>query len=267
MIHSIPLRNTHQFSDFICDYVSGQNKFSFLPNNYFEKNYVRQIIDQRKSKPINRLTLVDVLTEQNIAANEATKKNIALLQNENCFTITTAHQPCFFGGPLYTFYKAISAIKLAEQYKKDFPENDFVPVYYIGSEDHDLAELNHFYLFNKKIEWHTQQAGAVGSMHLSGLNEIYSELELLLKNEEKKDEILSLLQSFYNENNSMTSAFRKLLNHFLGKFGLVILDANDKRLKTEFSSIFLDELKNKNSFKLLNEKSWLQNFRDDNSIL
>ena len=265
MIHSIPIRNTHQFSSFICDFVNDERNFSFLPANYFSADYLKSTIDERKNCFNNRGVLTSVLHEQNsaIECSESTKKNIELLKNENCFTVTTAHQPCLFGGPLYTIYKAISAIKLAEHYKKEFPENDFVPVYYIGSEDHDVEELNHFYLFNNKIEWKPDQAGAVGSMPISGIDTVFEELENLLKNESKKDEIVALLKSFYAENNSMSFAFRQLMNHFLGKYGLVILDANDKRLKQTFQSIFADELLNQNSFKLLNDKKWLQNFADE----
>ena len=257
MIHQIPVQNTSQFSSFICDFIASEN--------YVDKNDVSNIILDRNSKLINRSVLTEVLIEQNttISISSATKKNISLLNNENCFTITTAHQPCFFSGPLYTIYKAISAIKLAEQYKNDFPEKDFVPVYYIGSEDHDLQELNHFYLFNKKIEWQTNQSGAVGSMQISGTESVFVELENLLKNETKKDEVIALLKSFYAQGNTMSLAFRKLMNHFLGKFGLVILDANDKRLKQTFKSIFTDELVNQNSFKLLNDKTWMQNFDDE----
>ena len=72
-----------------------------------------------------------------------------------------------------------------------------------------------------------------------------------------------MFKSFYAQGNTMSFAFRQLMNHFLGKYGLVILDANDKRLKQTFKSIFTDELVNQNSFKLLNDKTWMQNFDDE----
>ena len=264
-MQEILLRNTHQFSKFICDFTEQKNEFSFLPSNYFSKTYIENLIAERKINYANRNILTQVLTEQysTIETENAVKNSLLKLKNENCFTVTTAHQPCFFGGPLYTILKAITAIKIAEQYKKDFPENDFVPVYYIGSEDHDLEELNHFYLFNKKIEWQTEQGGAVGSMSINSIENVITELESLLKNEEKKDEIIALLKKSYQPEITMAKAFRLLLNELLGKFGLIILDANDKRFKQSFISIFKDDLLNNSAFKLLNKKKWLQHFTNN----
>ncbi len=254
MIEYLPLENTRQFSDFVCKFVSQQNNFS--------KKNVQQIIAQRKNNSVNRSVLVEVLKKQysKIESKNEVMANINLLQNENCFSVTTAHQPCLFTGPLYTIYKAISTIKLAEQFKKDFPENDFVPVFYIGSEDHDKAEINHFYLFNKKIEWQNENGGAVGSMELSDIEIVFEELNLLLQNEIKKEELMALLKSCYAAENAMSSAFRLLLHHLLGKFGLVILDANDARLKQQFVKVMQDDMQHQSAFRLLNEKSWLQNF-------
>ncbi len=257
MIEYLPLENTRQFSNFVCQFVSTENNFS--------KNNLQEIIAHQKNNSVNRAVLVQVLKEQysTIELKNEVLANINLLQNENCFSVTTAHQSCLFTGPMYTIYKAISAIKLAEQFKKDFPENDFVPVFYIGSEDHDKAEINHFYLFNKKIEWQNENGGAVGSMQLSGIETVLEELNLLLQNEIKKEELMVLLKSCYAPENTMSSAFRLLLHHLLGKFGLVILDANDARFKQQFVNVMQDDMQNQSAFRLLNEKSWLQNFENE----
>ncbi|MFM2049035.1 MAG: hypothetical protein RI955_1583, partial [Bacteroidota bacterium] len=212
-----------------------------------------------------RNELVQILQEQNsfLTNSEKAFGNIKLLENNNCFTITTAHQPCLFTGPIYTIVKAISAIKLAQQYKKDFPENDFVPVFYIGSEDHDLDELNHLNLFNKKINWQTNQSGAVGSMGLEGIETVITEIESLLQNEVRKDDIISIIKKCYKPEYTMAKAFRCLLHELLGNYGLVILDANEPRLKQHFKQIIKDELLNQNSVKLLNDENWLRNFENN----
>ena len=67
------------------------------------------------------------------------------LGEEKTFTITTGHQLVLFGGPLYTTYKILSAIELAAHLQQQFPENSFVPVFWIHTEDHDFEEINHYY--------------------------------------------------------------------------------------------------------------------------
>ncbi|MEY4877117.1 MAG: hypothetical protein RL708_2266 [Bacteroidota bacterium] len=262
----LPLQATHQFSKFIIEYAVENKLFHFLDADYFNNSYIKKTIESRKHfSAIQRNELADILVEQNsfLSLDESVLHNIKLLRNNNCFTITTAHQPCLFTGPIYTIVKAISAIKLAQQYKKDFPENDFIPVFYIGSEDHDLDELNHLNLFNKKINWQTNQSGAVGSMNLAGIDEVINEIENLLQNEVRKDEIIAVLKKCYRPEYSMSKAFRCLLNELLGSHGLVILDANEPRLKKHFKPIIKDELINQNSNRLLNDENWLANFENN----
>ena len=116
--------------------------------------------------PINRELLVEVLKEQyqTVDAFPAVHQNIDSLLSTNTFTICTAHQPNLFTGPLYFIYKILHAIKLSAYLKKELPQYNFVPVYYMGSEDADFAELNHTYVDGKKLEWKKEQRGAVGRM-------------------------------------------------------------------------------------------------------
>jgi bacillithiol synthase len=88
------------------------------------------------------------------------------LKKDNTFVVTTAHQPNLFTGPLYFFYKIIHAIQLAASLKAAFPECNFVPVYYMGSEDADLEEVGSFNLDQTKCQWATKQTGAIGRMQV-----------------------------------------------------------------------------------------------------
>ena len=96
--------------------------------------------------------------------SEKTKNNIDALTSANTFTFTTAHQNNIFTGPLYFIYKILHTIKLAEYCKTYLPEYNFVPVFYVGTEDADLDELNHIHLGGEKLTWNTKQTGAVGRM-------------------------------------------------------------------------------------------------------
>ena len=127
---------------------------------------IKKAIEDRKQFGYDRNVLVQELQKQyaSVALTEKTKNNIEALASENTFTFTTAHQNNIFTGPLYFIYKIIHTIRLAEYCKTNLPAHNFVPVFYIGSEDADLDELNHVYVGGEKLTWNTKQTGAVGRM-------------------------------------------------------------------------------------------------------
>ena len=122
-------------------------------------NGVASSIAARENFPTNRAILVNhlALTYASISTNEAVQSNIQKLQHQNTFTITTAHQPNLLTGPLYFIYKIAHTIALSKQLNAAMPQYHFVPVYYMGSEDADFDELNHFTIDSKKYEWKTNQ--------------------------------------------------------------------------------------------------------------
>ena len=113
---------------------------------------------------MTRLHVSDVINEQysDIKTTESVRQNIESLLDENTFTVITAHQPSLFTGPLYYIYKTITALNLAEELKAKYPKNNFVPVFWIGGEDHDFEEINHLHLFGKTITWENEESGATG---------------------------------------------------------------------------------------------------------
>jgi uncharacterized protein YllA (UPF0747 family) len=149
----IPYDQTNSFSKIVIDYLhtSDQLKafYSFAPT----VDGIKEAIEKKKNHKINRSLLKEQLKNQyaTVAAKEHVQKNIDLFEHENTFTICTAHQPNLFTGPLYFMYKILHTIQLAAFLKEKLPENNFVPVYYMGSEDADFAELNHTYVQGKKI--------------------------------------------------------------------------------------------------------------------
>ena len=190
------------------------------------------------NKQTNRKLLVQKLKEQYsaITIHEKVQTNIELLSDDNTFTVTTGHQLCLLGGPAYFIYKIISTIKACELYAKQYPEKNFVPVFWLASEDHDFEEVNHFYLFGKKVEWKTTQAGAVGRMKTEGFNEVFNELKSILP------EIPNFFSLSSTSPTSSLSSFTRLwLNKLFGDQGLIIIDADDADLKRSFSNVITKE--------------------------
>jgi len=230
----INLDETDCFSSFFIDYIEGNEKLkSFYQAPATIENFSDQIA--RRSFPIShRQMLVTVLKEKyrNLAPSSAVSENIESLLSEKTFTVTTGHQMNIFTGPLYFIYKLVSAINAAKSLKEKYPDFDFVPVYWMASEDHDFDEINHFHLHGKKYQWDTEQTGAVGKFDPSELKELLGQLP----------GDVSVFEKAYLENNSLADACRQYVNALFGGEGLVVVDADHPALKKQFTEVIENDL-------------------------
>lgn len=193
-------------------------------------------IEDRKNYPVNRQVLVDVLHKQYSHANitDAPVSQIDKLIKENVFTVVTAHQPSLLTGPLYFIYKIISVINLAEKLSLDNPGTEVLPVFIVGSEDHDFEEINHLNLFNKKIEWLNDENGAVGRMSTSTIYPVLEEIYQILGSSDKAAELKEIISNAFSGIEVYNIAVLRLVHELFKKFGLICLIADDARLKNEF---------------------------------
>ena len=236
MDHKIPYKDIKYFSKLVLDLIDEDEKLVPFINNFATlDNFQSQILEKR-SHHLDRSLLVKVLKEQNdfLSLSEFSKENIDLLKSDSTFSVTTGHQLCMFTGPLYFIYKIISTINLCEQLKEKYPTNNFIPVFWMASEDHDFNEVNHFYLYGKRIEWDTKQNGAVGRMNLDGFESIISNLKSVLGFHKNTDRLINIFKQSYLVHNNLADATRYLVNELFGKYGLVIIDGDNKELKQRF---------------------------------
>ncbi len=250
----IALSQTEQFSNLILNYIKGEDLlrkfYTYLPNI----DTFKQAIDDKNKEEINRNLLVAVLKKQYLQNNIAAPVNIDLLINKNTFTVCTGHQLCLFTGPLYFIYKIITTINLAESLKKKYPEYNFVPIYWMASEDHDFEEIKSINLFGKNVSWENFDAkGAVGKLNTHSLSESIDELTVILGNSEHSKNLIQLFTDAYLKQNNLANATRFLVNHLFKQYGLVILDGDDAQLKQSFSSILEDDILNNTNFKLVEQ--------------
>ena len=251
---SIPYSATGVFSSLVNDYISGngtaRDYVPYTPN----LEGIKKAIQERKFSAIQRQTLVSVLEnqyqvlgtltdEKNTAAFEKVQANIGLLKNDNCFAVTTAHQPNLFTGPLYFFYKIIHVIKLAAELKAQFPENEFVPVYYMGSEDADLAEVGSYSIDGAKHQWKTKQTGAIGRMLVDDhLLQLLQNLEGYWTVKPDGKEALAIIKAAYKKGNTINEATLQMVHLFFGQYGLVVVQPDDAKLKSLFVEVMQKEL-------------------------
>ena len=246
------------FSGLIADYLKKEERLEPFYSFYPEPESFEQAIQERKYN-FDRELLTEVITGQNVNAeinvSEITLENINLLKRDNTYTITTGHQLCLFTGPLYFVYKIITTINLAEELKVKYPTCNFVPVFWMASEDHDFEEINHIHLFGKKIVWDPEEAvsGPVGKINTSTLSNEIEALREILGNTEQGRELYDLFHKAYLKHHNLSDAARYLVNELFGKWGLVIIDAEDKRLKEALKAVVLDDIFNQTPYHLINK--------------
>jgi bacillithiol synthase len=241
----IDYQSTGFFSKLLIDYINQPERLQPFYSFAVTLDGIQKAIEERKKYPANRKALVDVLKKQyaTVETTEKVKANIDQLLLENTFTITTAHQPNIFTGHLYFIYKILHTVKLAEEFKKQLPENNFVPVYYMGSEDADLDELGHIYVNGEKHEWQTNQTGAVGRMKvdkalLQLIDAIAGQVLVLPFGAA----IINVMKDCYKEGITIEQATFKLVNHLFKKFGVLVVLPDDANLKKMFIPVIEKEL-------------------------
>ena len=241
----IDYKDTGCFSPLILDYISSNKKVKQFYVHPPTLKGLSAAIKDRKGFNTDRQLLVEQLTEQykTLPASVKVKKNIKSLANKNTFTICTAHQPNIFTGHLYFIYKIIHALKLAEHLKKKLPGNNFVPVFYMGSEDADLAELGHIFLNGDKLEWQTKQTGAVGRMKVDdSLIKLIDTIEGEIASQPYGKELISLIRKSYAKGTTIQDATFVLVNELFGEYGLVVLLPDNPALKKQMTAIFKNDL-------------------------
>lgn len=241
---TIGLSETGHFSSLLVNYLNGSRQFApFFSHPPTLEGFRGAIAEQ--GYPVDREALVSSLNEQyfNMETSDAVRKNIALLNDPSTFTVTTGHQLCMFTGPLYFVYKIITTINLAASLKKEFPTYNFVPVYWMASEDHDFLEVNHVHVFGKTLVWEKDAKGAVGQLDTLGVTVITQQLEHMLGNEPYGKELLELLRCSYTGSNTLAEATCALVNRMFGEYGLVVIEPAAKVLKQQFVKIMIDDVR------------------------
>lgn len=237
-------KTSQLFQDFLYDFNRVENFYEAGA-----RDWEALIARSRRvaSQEFNRDAVADVLLEQNrnAGAGEATFANIERLRQNDSVVVITGQQAGLFTGPLYTVFKALTAIKLAhELHKKGV---NAIPVFWIAAEDHDFAEVNHTRLVNREGQLVTitytacspAEGKPVGAVTLKdGITENIDELIAALPESEFTPQLAADLRESYQPGTGFADAFGKMMMKLFGKFGVVLINPLDDRLKQIGGTIY-----------------------------
>lgn len=237
---------TGYFSNIVTSYTNGDGQLKSFYKHDPSLDGISRAIAERIKLSTDRELLVRELNEQykDLPPGDPVKANISALAHDNTFVVTTAHQPAILTGNLFFIYKILHAIKLAEYLQGKFADKKFVPVFYMGSEDADLDELGHIYMNGEKIEWQTNQKGAIGRMNTKGLEKVIQRVEGELLVRPHGDELMKLIRDCYLDCPDIQTATLKLVHHLFGRFGLIVFIPDRRAFKEKMIPVFEDDLFN-----------------------
>jgi bacillithiol synthase len=194
-----------------------------------------------------RAAVADILREQNVraGATAATLGNLDRLWQSDSVAIVTGQQAGLFTGPLYTIFKALTAVKLARQLEAR--GINAVPMFWIAAEDHDFEEVNHTQILDReghlrKIIHSSATSGEgrpVGSIPLdAAIESEISELVASLPESEFMARLIGDLRESYSPGTGFAEAFARMMTRLIGHYGIILIDPMDDRLKQIAGEIY-----------------------------
>jgi len=252
----ISYQETGSFSKLVLDYINNEEQLKAFYSYRPDMAGLAEALEKRHFIG-DRNTLVEGLKNQyqHLTPNKSVSKNIELLGLDNTFTVTTGHQLNLFTGPLYFIYKIVTTINLAIELKIAHPDKNFVPIYWMATEDHDFDEINHVSVDEKNISWIQNTNGATGRLNTKTVAAAVTAYKGYLGISKNGKRIAKLVEQAYLEHDNLADATRYLVNNLFEKYGLVIVNADNPQLKKQFSNIITADIIEHNSAKNINQSS------------
>ncbi len=244
-IREFPIQDLSFFSSFDRRFCAADPALAPFLSRAADPEAFREAARHKAEHYHQRTSLAKLLAQQyeGVRLTPALEKNLAGLSTGTAFSITTAHQPLLFGGTLYFLYKALTAISLAKAAEGWLDGHQVVPVFVLGSEDHDYEEVRHVRLFSDTLTWESgQEGGPVGRMPEGNIPDLIRQVEELFQPLPYGKEAIQLLKKAYTPETSFGRSTFQFLHQLLGTYGLVIVDMDSPIAKQSCTAIFESEL-------------------------
>ena len=231
----ISIADLPSLSPLVRDYYFAFDEVSeFFDGDFRDPAAFERQISRLQSREFARERLAEILREQNLSAGcgPRTLQNIEVLAQDGTCAVVTGQQVGLFSGALYTVYKAVTAIRLAESLGQRTGVA-VVPIFWVATDDHDFAEINHVDLLDqsgqpRRISYEDrppEERVPVGGLKFSAAIEKCTEaLDEMTPPSEFKPEILSLLKEAYRPGRTFGEAFSIWVTHLFGDHGLILID-------------------------------------------
>jgi bacillithiol synthase len=241
-VETVPFDQIPQQSKLFLDYLRDATSLHrFYPeavgHHYDLPSRRDRVLENYKT---DRIKLCDALARLNHTwgAGKKTLENVARLREADCVAVVSGQQAGLFAGPLYTIYKALSAVKLAECLT--LRGVNAVPVFWVASEDHDFDEVATSEFIDRDCT--LKSVSISPEIHADGLpvgrvtlddsiTRLIDELLRSLPQTEFSGELQSLLRDTYAPGQTFSNAFARMMTRLTGERGLILLDPLDADLK------------------------------------
>ena len=246
VISKIPIQDTNLLKPIVKDYLNQDPFLNDFCSGFPRMESIDHLIKQGFVRKTNRASLMNALRNQYEACginDSLIQRQIDSLLSEDTFTVCTGQQPGIFLGPLYTTYKILSAIHLSEALKQRFPSKNFIPVFYMATEDHDFEEIKNTLVNGKKYTWDASLKGPMGRYGTEQLLPLVNELRQQFSGDNRIDQLIEIFDHAYHLDN-LSKATRYIIHKIFGHLGLLVIDPDDKSLKENFKQVIIDDLKN-----------------------
>jgi len=226
------------FLEYLKDPVALRN---FYPSAVrFHHELQQRVPEVLTAYRVDRGRVCDALAAMNQrwGAGEETRKNIEQLREADCIAVVSGQQAGLFTGPLYTIYKALSAVKLAGCLQQR--NTKAVPVFWIAAEDHDFAEVAKAELIGRDCQLKSvavsealhREGQPVGHVKLDeSIGTVIDELFELLPASEFAADMKALVKNAWQPGRGYVESFATMMTALLGRYGLIFLDPLDPALK------------------------------------
>ncbi|MBN1448859.1 MAG: bacillithiol biosynthesis cysteine-adding enzyme BshC [Bacteroidetes bacterium] len=255
---TLPISSLPGIPRLFTDYVNDRSD----ARNFFMGHFSDLMAYETHLQHIERRTyLRDALYEALVVQNKrfysaaATFAHLEAFRKPNTVAVVTGQQVGLFTGPLYTIYKALTAVQLARWLAEQFPAYGFIPMFWLESEDHDFAEINHAGVITKENEFARVLYGSPEieeeGRNLTPISRLVidermqatmEQLRGMLQESEFTDDLLRSYRNAYATGGNLQTAFARLFNDLFPESGLVFVDPSDTALKQLAAPVILQEL-------------------------
>lgn len=252
---SIPIGQLLPENSPAADCWEGKASFtSLVPRHFLDRDSFRDQAVLLDGRRFDRKRLAEILAAQNRAfsAGPRTMAQIEALQDPRAVVVVGGQQAGLFGGPLYTLYKALTVLALQARLEPVL-KRPVVPVFWIASEDSDLAEVNHISftgasgaLVGVSLGGRTEDKLPVSRIPLGpGIRAALARLQGELPEGPLTDGLMSSLSRAYEPEATYPAAFGAWMQDCLKDLGLVLIDPSDTGLKQMAAGLFAREITEK----------------------